>query len=307
MATTSPSDTWSPGDIASAGAVELSGERSRRHSGKEVTPSSDVGLQPRLLFAPKEELYVPPEFQRLVNMGHVNKILANYNHAYVHVIHTGLKNERGYPIIDGQHEWLASMKHPLVTEVPLAEAYWADTIAKMADIFVTLNNNRINITQTGIFYARVAQGDAEALWIDELLTEAGCKMSRVMTGGLPPLTTCAIGTFKRLRPYEAWMKQALALMAQAWPTQYGAFQGTMIEAVTKFVIMQEKNGFNSDRLRNVLTRMGSMDEVTRARRQTFGVTSVEFLIDVLTKNYNERLSLDKQLPRVSWTRDKVVA
>lgn len=302
------SKVWSPADIkAQSGAMTYTGRRTARTSSIEYTPSESVGEKPKLLYVHKDELYVPGEFQRLVAPWHVGEILSKFDYGYVHVVHTGPKEERGYPIIDGQHEWLAALRHPMVDEMPIAVAWWATTRAQQADIFVKLNLNRINITTTGIFYARLAQGDDEAVWMDSVLTDAGCKMSRVMTGNLPPLTTCAIGTLKKLRPLDLWLRQALELMAQAWPSQGSAFQGPIIEGVTKFIGIHHKSGLDFDRLRNVLTRLSAGAEATkgRANSKVLGQAAWEYIIDLLTAHYNLRLPEAKQLARTKWSASRM--
>lgn len=308
MAVSKTSSAWSPSDIQDAGRAELlQGRANQRAVKREYKPSLNPGEKPNLRWVSKERLYVDPSFQRLVNMEHVGSILSDFRYGYLHPINTGPETEKGFSIIDGQHEWLAAMRHPEVEELPIVEAWWADTVEKQADIFVTINRNRINISSTGVFYARVAQGDPEAVWMDQLLVSAGVRMSRVMTAPLPPLMTCAIGTLRKLRPFELYLRQALEMMAAAWPNHPDSFQGTMIDGVTCFLKMHTGKKLEIERLRSVLTKMASGEEAGLARRRAneFGESTRQVVMDMLRVRYNERLSTDKELPWIKWAKDRV--
>lgn len=264
-----------------------------------LEPSTDIGEKPTFGWFDKSRCYIP-KFQRRLNQDHVNSLIKTFHWSLVQPFTVGPEDERGFPLVNGQHEWSATLAFPQITDVPL----WIVSESeyhRLVTIFIGMNKHRLTITPLAIYSAQLEGGDENAKWVDSVLAEAGISFPKASFGGdLPPLTTSALGTIKQLRSVEKYLREALTLMARAWPEQRNAFRSEMIKGVTKFIGLQEANGMDKARLHEVLTKINSAHFAADARRKAddYNTNTVETVIDMLTDTYNRHLALKKQLPYV---------
>lgn len=291
--------------FAGGGGVKPPTLPSKKPDPYRVIPSTDLGEKPTFLWAPKGECYIP-EFQRSLNTEHRNNLLRKFSWSRTQPMTVGPKDERGYPLVNGQHEWDAAMHHPLVTEVPL----WVvpeSEYKRLVQIFIDVNRDRVNITPIGLHHAQLEGGDPDAKWVDTILSDAGLSLPRSFSGDLPPLQTAGLGALRRLKPLEPILREALSVMVRAWPTQRNAFRSQMITAVTRFIGLQRQHGLDMTRLHSTLAALNS-DKVYHdayARSQAFSAQTADVILDMLTDAYNKHLHHSKHLPYVKYVKGTI--
>ncbi|MBF0307650.1 MAG: ParB N-terminal domain-containing protein, partial [Alphaproteobacteria bacterium] len=160
-----------------------------------VVPAAHLGPRPVLNWISLDLLVVDERYQRRVNergVKLINKIVKEFAWSrFQPLVVTGPDASGDFPVIDGQHRLEACRRHPAVTEAPC----WivaASAVADQARAFVSVNKDRLGVTAINVFWARLAAGDPDAVWLRSICDQAGVQIGRVGTGRQPPLTTIAL-------------------------------------------------------------------------------------------------------------------
>lgn len=232
-----------------------------------MTPSSDPGQRPELLWVDKTLIDVDKRYQREVSRQgiiHVNGILRDFEWRYFQVISV-TPNKGRYFAIDGQHRWLAAMRHPLVTEVPCLVLPAMD-LRQQAKVFDIMNTKRLGITSLAKHHAAVAAGDPKAMRIDYICSEAGVTVLKTVPqgGALPALSLVSVATLGKFFHYgDALLIAAMSAMAEAWPDRAGGFRAANV-AMTIMASADLGPDFSLQRMKNVLRRWNDGEEYLKA-------------------------------------------
>ena len=265
----------------------------KSHSGgNAVVPSSDLGPRPTFDWIDISRLVVDETYQRRITGGgnkHINGIVRDMRWAKFQPLIVTANDDGRFAVIDGQHRLEAARRHPDVTEVPCWIVPTTD-VAAQASTFVDVNQARIQVTRINVFWAQLAAGHPDAVWLKSVCDRAGVTISRVGTGRQPPLTTVALGDLLRLRPLgDDVIVQGLALLVKACPRIEHAFRGVVIQTVIRILALYQ--AIDMQRLVDVLTAMDIDEQLDKARiyKRTFGGTIEAAYHAMVAKAYNKGL------------------
>lgn len=198
-----------------------------------VPPSDDVGALPDLRWIDKKLIKVDRRYQREISMNgvkHVNGILRDFNWRFFQVITVTPDKGGTFWAIDGQHRWLAAMRHPKVDKVPCVVIDAID-MQQQARVFEVLNGKRLAISALQRFHVGVAAGDPIATRIDYLCAESGITILKTMPQGgvLPACSLVSVATLgKFLR--HGLLLAVLGAMAEAWKDRSNGFRAANVAA-----------------------------------------------------------------------------
>jgi hypothetical protein len=159
-------------------------------------------------------------------------------------------------VIDGQHRLAAAKLRGDIPFLPCCVGVYG-SVADEAAMFVAMNRARKPMNRLDDFHAAIAGGDAEALQIRQIITEAGFTVSR-KTGSqswVPGEVAFTSAIAKVLRKHGAAIcASALTTMAEAFPDEVLNAGASMFTALTKLSI-NPPEGYDPDRMfRTLLTR-----------------------------------------------------
>lgn len=203
-----------------------------------VTPSADPGPRPELCWIDKKLIDVDKRYQREVSsrgVKHINGILRDFQWRYFQVITVTPSKAGRFFAIDGQHRWLAAMRHPKVTDVPCLVQLPLD-LREAAKVFDVMNTKRLGITALAKHHAAVAAGDPVAMRIAYICDEAGVAVLKSIPqgGAVPPLSLTSTNTIaKFFKHSDPLIIAALTAMAKAWPERANGFRAANIAAVIR--------------------------------------------------------------------------
>lgn len=222
----------------------------------QVTPSANLGPLPKLEWVSKYKIDIDPRYQREVNQRgerHVNSILRDFQWRYFQVITIVPYKADRYYGIDGQHRWLATMKHPDIDLLPCCVLNEMG-MSEQAKVFEALNGKRLAITILTRFHTALAAGDPHAMKIGYICDEAGVKILKTPPQGvLPPCSLVSIGTIKKcLFRGDATLITALSLMAEVWKDKPNGFRAPNVFAVVT-TVGRAGPEYDEKAMRHVLT------------------------------------------------------
>lgn len=259
------------------------------HSMAKAEPSKEPGPLPELKWISKHLIDIDDRYQREVGTRgghHVNDILRDFKWRYFQTL-TVTPNKDRYFAIDGQHRWLAAMKHPDVDKVPCCVIEEIDFSAA-ASVFEALNGKRLGITNLVRFHVQLAAGDKTAMRLDYLCGEAGVRILKTQPQGfLPPLTLIAIGTLRKLLfRGDAVIIKALSAISDVWKDKNNGFRAHNVYAVVTCVGRAGPD-YDDARFRKVLLYWDDGVEYLTAhstRSKTGGVVE-QLLADQMWEKY----------------------
>lgn len=202
-----------------------------------VEPSADVGALPDLRWIDKKLIEVDRRYQREISVHgvrHVNGILRDFQWQYFQVITVTPGKNGKFWAIDGQHRWLAAMRHPKVDKVPCV-VIGAIDMQQQARVFEALNGKRLAITALQRFHVGVAAGDPVSMRIDYICSEAGITILKTVpqaATGLPPRALVSVGTVAKFlkKHSDPLLIAALSAMTEAWPDRTNGFRAANVAA-----------------------------------------------------------------------------
>ncbi|OYW85181.1 MAG: hypothetical protein B7Z20_09560, partial [Sphingobium sp. 32-64-5] len=158
-------------------------------------------------------------------------------------------------VIDGQHRLAAAQLRGDIPFLPCCVGVYG-SVADEAAMFVAMNRQRKAMNRLDDFHAAIASGDAEAIEIAKLITDAGFTVSR-RTGsqswvaGEVAFTSSIAKVLRKHGPKPC--AYALTAMAEAFPDEVLSAGASMFMALTKIVISPPAD-LDPDRLFQALLR-----------------------------------------------------
>ncbi|MGQ3072549.1 MAG: DUF6551 family protein [Ferrovibrionaceae bacterium] len=269
-------------------------------------PAAELGPRPKFAWLPIERLTVDERYQRRITgdgLNAINKIVRNFHWSKFQPLTVSGPDASGdYPVIDGQHRLEACRRHPAITEVPC----WiveASRIAEQAIAFVGINKGRIAVTRINVFWASLAAGEPDAVWLQRVTQRAGVAIGKVGTGVQPAGTTVALASLLKVRPLgEDAIVNGLRVIAEAQAGVENAFRAPVILAVVR-MMAQHADKLDRTRLVAVLADLDLSDEIEKARvyRKTFGGVIEAALQVILIRQYNKGARAGARLPETIGT------
>ena len=200
-----------------------------------VVPSADIGPEPQLLWIAKELIQVDKRYQREISskgVAHVNGILRDFQWKYFQVVTVTPVAGGKYAAIDGQHRWLAALRHPLVKKLPCVVIAKAD-VQEQARVFEALNGKRLGITSLQRHHVGVAAGVPLSMRLDYLCAEAGLTVLKTVPqgGAIPACSLVSVATIaKFFKHSDAFLLAVLGAMVEAWPERPNGFRAANVAA-----------------------------------------------------------------------------
>jgi hypothetical protein len=197
-----------------------------------------------------ESLYVDERYQRPVDERRVGRMAKQFDERLVGTLEVSQRNGAGsYAVFDGQHR-LEAAKLADIGAVPCI-VHKGLTPEEEADLFVTLQRQRKNITPLERFRARVFTGDEDAMLIEEIVNACGFELasySRSSSHNTLRAVTAVERIYRRGN-----LPETLMLLRDLWEGDEKSTDGALLEGLS---ILEEGYGHRltedvKDRLREV--------------------------------------------------------
>lgn len=240
-----------------------------KSGGSIVVPSADVGAVPDLRWIDKNQIEIDHRYQREISVHgvrHVNSILRDFNWRYFQVLTVTPGRHPKYWAIDGQHRWLAAMRHPKIGKLPCVVVDKLD-LEQSAKVFEALNSRRMAVSSLQRFHVNVAANDPVSMRVDYICSEAGVAILRTMPqrGALPPLSLICISTLTKFlrRHSDQFLIAVVGALAEAWPHRANAFRAANVAAAIRCAAGTGEK-FDRARMVRMLRRWSDHEEFLRA-------------------------------------------
>lgn len=201
-----------------------------------------TGAPPSLENVPVALLQIDPAYQRGTDGPASRRIIASMVRCWDWKLYQPLTVARRADgslfIIDGQHRHAAALQRGDIMFLPCALQSSLE-LAGEADTFVKLNTERQKLSQTDVFHAQLARGDAAATQLLALVEETGWRVRRGSTAAHqfePGDLNCAPMLVKRLAAGgpgggEQAVRFALTILRRAWPSTAVRSISTFLKAL----------------------------------------------------------------------------
>lgn len=217
------------------------------------------GMPPSIENRNPTELNLDDSYQRSTDNGAsralITKIANNWDWRMCLPLVVSKRDDGSLWVIDGQHRLAAAKLRGDIPFLPCCVAVYG-SVADEAAMFVAMNRTRKAMNRLDDFHAAIASGDAEAIEIAGLITDAGFTVSR-KTGSqswVPGEVAFTSAIAKVLRKHGAKVcADALRTMQEAFPDEVLNAGASMFTALTKLAI-NPPEGFVPDRLFRALLK-----------------------------------------------------
>lgn len=240
------------------------------------------GPKPNLKWLPIKELIIDRNYQRDMDSAHVQRIMEKFQWRFFQAI-TVTPVKGGYSVIDGQHRVGAARNIQGIDKVPclvLEEI----SVEEQARAFVTMNKTQKRVTPLDMFWAGVAAEEEEYMILDDIFNKSGVRVYSSMGGSLPPKTTTAVNTVRKLyrRFGRTSIEAALKIIVTAWEDERDALTACNIEAVESFIRLEE---VSPDKMVLALRKWRPKDLIAKARLLAYEkrIVTREAIYDLLMR------------------------
>ncbi|WP_119304983.1 DUF6551 family protein [Dongia deserti] len=215
-----------------------------------------LGVPPVQGWVPTSLLFVDPTYQRPITREgwkRIRKIAAEWDwRKYQPVTITGREPGKArLAVIDGQHRWEAAK----IREIPRLPFYGISPgdVGLEANAFVTLNRDRVAVSNVNIFWAELAAHAPEAVTIKRICDQAGVAISPVAIGRLPARTVSAVTVLRQIlrQSGEDVLARTLHALAEAKPTEADTFGSWALRGVAELVATHGKTIKHDDLVRTL--------------------------------------------------------
>jgi hypothetical protein len=179
-------------------------DNSTSHHARKALPRARarLGSRPVLQWIPIGELSIDATYQRAVRGAGeklVSQIAERFDWGRFGVLFvTPSSDGRGYAVIDGQHRLAAARARGDIDALP-ASIISADRpldTARQAELFVSINGDRLAGRPITLFWAAVHQGEPVAVSMVAICRDAGVTIARYQGVHHEPATTSAIAALR---------------------------------------------------------------------------------------------------------------
>jgi len=191
-------------------------------------------------------------------------------------------------VIDGQHRLAAAKLRGDIPFLPCCVGVFG-SVADEAAMFVAMNRARKPMNRLDDFHAALAASDAEAIEIQDLVSEAGLTISRntSSTAWKPGEIAFTASIASTLRKHgRQIVSAALTNIAEGFPGQRVVHSGSIFLGLVK-VLASPPEGFDPDRMFQALMRYSAEDWGTFLTGLKGGDTRAAAIRDALLMAYDE--------------------
>jgi hypothetical protein len=191
-------------------------------------------------------------------------------------------------VIDGQHRLAAAKLRGDIPFLPCCVGVFG-SVADEAAMFVAMNRARKPMNRLDDFHAALAASDAEAIEIQDLVSEAGLTISRntSSTAWKPGEIAFTASIASTLRKHGRQIASAaLTNIAEAFSGQRVVHSGSIFLGLVK-VLVSPPVGFDPDRMFQALMRYSAEDWGTFLTGLKGGDTRAAAIRDALLMAYDE--------------------
>lgn len=169
-------------------------------------------------------------YQRVLNMRNVNKIVKSFNPAKLGVLVVSERADGTYSVLDGQHRLTALRR--LGFSATNCIVLKNMSLQEEADYFRRQNENKQNLRIADTFNASLYAEDEESLEIKRLMDKYGFRLGKSGT----PMYICAIGALQTIiRTYNAQtLENVLCSIAGTWPKDTTILRREMLAGLAEF-------------------------------------------------------------------------
>ncbi len=261
---------------------------------------------------PAGQIDVDPTIQRPLNVSWAEKIGRELDPDLIGVIHVSQRPSGRFVVIDGQHR-LHGVKHVFGNNGTLVECkvYTGLSRAQEAAQFVGLNDFR-RPTRIDVFLKSVVAKEADAVAIDAIVRELGCRVDR----GKADKSITAIGALEEVyfgfadrrsdvdgRPVAtanpALLKATLAVIGNAWGGTADSLHGYIISGIGRLLAARQRAMDVSDLVHKLSTYPGGPTALCGAasgRRAVSGGKVGGAMAEVCLDLYNKGRRVGKLEP-----------
>lgn len=169
-------------------------------------------------------------YQRVLNMKNVNKIVKEFNPAKLGVLVVSKRSDGTYSVLDGQHRLTALRR--LGYEATNCIVLEGMSVQEEADYFRRQNENKQNLRIADTFNASLYAEDEESLEIKSLMDKYGFRFGK---SGYP-MCICAIGALQTIiRTYNIQtLENVLRSIACTWAADTTILRREMLAGLAEF-------------------------------------------------------------------------
>lgn len=179
------------------------------------------------------EIGVDMQYQRPLNMGHVRKIVREFNLKAFGVLLVSERANGTYWIIDGQHR-LAAVKALGRGDMRLpCHVYRNLSVAEEAEIF-HMQTQRKGIQPVDRFRAQLFSGDADAISINRIIQKHGLQVQQVTQRGALAAIATAENIYKRRGAQR--LDDILGIVVAAWGDREEGIPGAAYAGLDAFLL-----------------------------------------------------------------------
>lgn len=173
-----------PGKASQFGTSGRRKRRSKTYSEKIDSPSRHLpiaGRRPTIEWLPLDMLMVDPAYQRSTENDASRKLIihiaAKFDWRLCPPLVISRRADGSLVIIDGQHRWLAARRRGDLPDLPCC-VFTYENIEEEARMFILANRSRKPMSRLDDYFAALAAADEDALEIQQLVKDAGLKVTR---------------------------------------------------------------------------------------------------------------------------------
>lgn len=253
-----------------------------------------VGNPPTLEWIAAERLAIDESYQRATDGSKSRNLIFNiakrWNWSYCQPLVVSRRADGSLYVIDGQHRLSAALRRGDLMHLPCVVLHGQEAESEAA-AFVALNTQRQRLSQSDIFNALLASGDAAAKHVADILHETGWRQSRAAVPMVGTLT-CAPMIVKALKLHgEAVVRNALTALREAYPEKPVGKMSLLLKAL--FVVFTENRCCaDPDALISALSEIEPDDWEMHgqdARRNDVSLSRIEGVAQAITDAYRATL------------------
>lgn len=212
-----------------------------------------VGAFPSIGWAHLETLSIDGTYQRSTDNEASRRLIAHiafhFDWRLCNPLVVSRRPDGRLMIIDGQHRWLAAQRRTDIPQLPCC-IFTYESIQEEARMFILANRSRKPMNRLDDFYAALAAGDEDALEIQQMVVDAGLRVTRstavrALRAGEIAFTSSIARAIRSVGP--AITSAALTDMAVGFQGQKLGHGGAIFGALIK-ILSAPQPGFDPDRL-----------------------------------------------------------
>lgn len=218
---------------------------------------SPIGSQPTIEWIHLPRLSIDGAYQRSTDNESsrrlINSIAVRFDWRLCAPLVVSKRGDDTLTIIDGQHRWMAASRRDDIPQLPCC-VFRYDSTEEEARMFILANRARKQMNRLDDYFAALAAADEDALEIQQLVMDAGLRVSRntSSTAWQPGEIAFTAAIAISIRKFGAAVTSAvLTNMAVAFPNQKLSHGGAIFGGLVRIMSRPEPN-FDPDRLVSVL-------------------------------------------------------